>query len=100
MAGGVSRCMNPAPFGHKWHAAIRRKLAEPRAYVNWAFRIQAGKQRHQPTAHGWIGRRIRRAAIEIWQLQLVGVNRYIPAFRQLFERPNMIEMPMGEDYCG
>src|SRR4051812_9353160 len=100
MAGRMPWCMDPAPPGHKRHAAIRRELAEPLAYVNWAFRIQAGKQRHQPTANGWIGRRIRRAAIKIRQLKLVSVNRYIPGFRQMFERPNVIEVPMGEDKCG
>src|ERR1700712_3367612 len=100
MTWRVARRMNPAPASHKRHAAIRGKRGQPATHIDRAFWIQAGKECHEPAANGWIRRRIRGAAIKVGQLKLMGVNRYIPLFHELFERPNVIEVPVGENDRG
>src|SRR5690606_32640257 len=50
---------------------------------------------------GRVWRRVGSSTIEIGMLKLVGIDRHLPPIGKLFQRPNMVEMPMGhDDRCG
>jgi NAD(P)H-binding len=67
------------------------------AGVGRVLQVSALGHGHQTAADGRIARRVGRAPAQVGKLERVGVDGRIPLVRQIFQRPDMIEVAMRQD---
>ena len=78
---------HPAVLGQGLHAVTQ---------VDPLVGIEAGHVRHHAPADSRVGRRVIFLARQVGQFLLVGIDGHVPVFRQLLDRPDVVEVAMGQ----